>query len=121
MKKILLLILLVFFCDSAYAVTYVYDDMDRIIRADYGSGSFIEYVYDAEGNITDYTSLAIVLLGDINNDTRISLEDAMLLLKTSAGVTISQEVLLKADLDKDQKMSATELLHVLQKLSSLRQ
>lgn len=121
MRKYLFLILFVLAWDTAFAQTYVYDDMDRIIRVDYGSGSFIGYTYDAEGNITEYRSQAIVLLGDINNDTMVSLEDAMLLLKTSSGMAITQEILLKADLDNDRKMSRTELLHVLQKLSTLRQ
>lgn len=43
---------------SAETVTYTYDKMQRIIRAQYSSGAAIEYVYDRMGNRTVRSSYA---------------------------------------------------------------
>lgn len=37
---------------SGGAVTYTYDSVDRLIRADYENGTVIEYEYDLVGNMT---------------------------------------------------------------------
>lgn len=42
-------------CQAAL-VTYVYDDLNRLTRADYGSGDYTQYSYDEVGNRTALTS-----------------------------------------------------------------
>jgi len=37
---------------SAGNVIYTYDNLDRLIKADYGTSRSVEYAYDAAGNIT---------------------------------------------------------------------
>jgi YD repeat-containing protein len=37
---------------QASAVDYEYDALGRLIKADYGNGKFVEYVYDKNGNRT---------------------------------------------------------------------
>jgi len=46
--------LLVFFMlsQSAWAITYEYDDLNRLVKATYDNGAVITYSYDAAGNIT---------------------------------------------------------------------
>ena len=34
-------------------VTHSYDNLDRLVRTDYGNGQIIEYTYDAAGNRTN--------------------------------------------------------------------
>jgi YD repeat-containing protein len=36
----------------AEQVTYSYDDLNRLIKTDYGNGNVIDYAYDAAGNRT---------------------------------------------------------------------
>ncbi|MFA4916436.1 MAG: RHS repeat domain-containing protein [Syntrophales bacterium] len=37
------------------SINYVYDDLNRLIRIEYGSEQFIEYTYDEVGNRTQKT------------------------------------------------------------------
>jgi YD repeat-containing protein len=97
--------------------TYTYDNLNRIIRVDYGSASFVDYAYDKEGNITACNAQAEVIFGDIDNSTNVTLEDASLILSIQSGQTVTREILMKADMDADQKISSTELIKVLQTLS----
>jgi YD repeat-containing protein len=57
-KKIILLVIIValFFINLipsfAETVNYIYDDLNRLHRVEYGNGRFIEYTYDEVGNRT---------------------------------------------------------------------
>jgi YD repeat-containing protein len=44
---------------AAGDVSYTYDNLDRLIKADYGNGRSIEYSYDAAGNITGTSKIVI--------------------------------------------------------------
>ena len=39
----------------AQAEEYEYDELDRVIKVTYEGGSYVEYLYDANGNILDVT------------------------------------------------------------------
>ena len=41
----------------AKQVTHNYDDLNRLIKSDYGNGNVIEYTYDAAGNRTSQKSV----------------------------------------------------------------
>jgi len=36
---------------TSYAVTYTYNNLDRLTKIDYNNGKYIEYQYDNAGNI----------------------------------------------------------------------
>ena len=50
--SIILLTLLVTASASSFAetITYTYDNLNRLVRVNYGSGTTITYLYDAAGN-----------------------------------------------------------------------
>lgn len=41
-----------------HAITYTYDDLNRVSSATYSDGSYVKYSYDAGGNITQIISTA---------------------------------------------------------------
>lgn len=41
----------------AQAVTYTYDNLNRLTTVDYGNGYIIQYTYDAAGNITSVQTI----------------------------------------------------------------
>ncbi|MCP4109092.1 MAG: hypothetical protein GY749_26780 [Desulfobacteraceae bacterium] len=85
MKKILyislLSILIVFVSGSTQAaeVTYIYDSLNRLARAEYGPGVYIEYIYDDAGNITRVTVNDAPLLSVVISFTAVSHKDRVLL------------------------------------------
>ena len=44
------------FTSQAGTITYQYDNLNRLTRVDYPNGNFIEYTYDATGNILNINS-----------------------------------------------------------------
>ena len=42
---------------SSFAVTYSYDSLNRLTKADYGAGVEISYTYDAAGNRLTYSDI----------------------------------------------------------------
>jgi len=89
-----------------HSETYIYDKLNRIVKVDYGSGSFISYAYDQEGNITACTAQATVALNDAVN-----------ILSVQTRKESPQGVSLKADIDNDKKIGSTEAIDILQQLS----
>jgi len=54
---------------SAGSLTYTYDNLQRLIMAEYSDGSVIEFTYDAAGNrITKEVTPGNVCKGDFDND-----------------------------------------------------
>lgn len=51
-KIVSTLAVLITLCLPAFAVTYDYDAIGRLVKVDYGDGRAIEYTYDASGNRT---------------------------------------------------------------------
>ena len=47
------------FCETVFAgsVQYTYDNLNRLTKADYGNGNYINYSHDAVGNITGINSV----------------------------------------------------------------
>ena len=52
-KYILTFILIMGTLCTANAEEYEYDDLDRVVKVIYEDGSYIEYEYDNNGNITN--------------------------------------------------------------------
>lgn len=58
-------------CSNILAITYTYDDLNRLIKVEYESGTIIEYEYDSAGNITQVTTKSkngTISEGNKNND-----------------------------------------------------
>ena len=53
---------------TATAVTYTYDQLNRLTRVDYGEGAYIEYTYDSAGNITSVSVSPAEGQGDSDED-----------------------------------------------------
>ena len=63
LKALLLFaVLLSISTQSAFAIIYSYDSLNRLTNVDYGNGSVISYTYDAAGNRLTYS-------GVVANDT----------------------------------------------------
>jgi hypothetical protein len=62
-----------------------------------------------------------ILAGDINDDDRVDLTDAILTLKIIAGMDTDQTVCEMADVNGDGKIGMEEVIYILQKISGLRQ
>ena len=60
MKISILLLVTVFFCISAQATTYTYDQAGRVIGVQYDNASEIGYTHDQAGNITSVETIAQV-------------------------------------------------------------
>ena len=45
---------------KSFGVTFSYDSLNRLTKADYGNGSVINYTYDAAGNRLTYSGTALV-------------------------------------------------------------
>ena len=63
---------------------------------------------------------AAILLGDINGNGSVSLEDATLALQVLSGIAFSQPINLNADVNGDSKIGLEEVVYILQKVSGLR-
>ncbi|MFU2511209.1 RHS repeat domain-containing protein [Pseudoalteromonas sp. ASV78] len=50
-----ILVLLFFYCFSAFAVDYKYDSTKRITEATYKDGTVVSYAYDQNGNLLSMT------------------------------------------------------------------
>ena len=42
----------IFAMAPAWAITYEYDELGRLVKVTYDNGKYVEYVYDAAGNRT---------------------------------------------------------------------
>jgi|GEM_PF-1213391 len=85
-STLLTLTLLLLITLPAYAATYRYDNLGRLIEATYDSGKTVTYTYDAQGNMTtSVTTRTAVLYGDINGDGRINLSDLSFLAQYFIG------------------------------------
>ena len=61
-----------------------------------------------------------VIQGDVNNDGRIDLSDALLSLQITTGMSPLQAVTVKADVNSDGRIGLAEVFYVLQVLSGMR-
>lgn len=74
---ILAIILLAAFSGQAYAATYTYDNLNRLISIDYGNGTFANYTYDPAGNtislaVTTPLSGSVTINGGATSTTSTS-------------------------------------------------
>jgi YD repeat-containing protein len=58
-RVFIIMLSIMLFSHPALAATYTYDDLNRVIKVDYGNGKEINYTYDSGGNITSVTSSGI--------------------------------------------------------------
>lgn len=122
-------ITLMFFSSSfGSTITYTYDNLNRLTRVAYENGITEEFTYDAAGNRKAYTVTIAGnqngLPGDINNDTRVDLADAILALKIIGGLNPdgirADYAISGADVNKNGRIGLPEAIYILQKVAGLR-
>ncbi len=129
MKKsitlILALVLSLWIVNSGQAVvldiTYTYDNLDHLTKADYGGGVSVEYAYDAAGNITATATVGnLALLGDIDGSGSVDLTDAIIGLQILTGIEPSADMRIEADVNGDGKIGAEEVVYIMEKTAGRR-
>ena len=93
LKKVsfILSILFLFFASSSFAgsVSYQYDELNRLIRAEYSDGTVIEYTYDAAGNrLRKEVKLENVCEGDFDHDGDVDGSDLATFAAGGTGITL---------------------------------
>ena len=58
--------------------------------------------------------------GDINDDTQVTLADAILALQITAGITPDATISAFADVNRDGKIGLVEAIYILQKVAGMR-
>ncbi|MCX5846568.1 MAG: hypothetical protein NTW12_09490 [Deltaproteobacteria bacterium] len=106
----------------AYETTYTYDKLNRLTSATYNAGTSrntIIYQYDAAGNrLSKITK--IIVTGDLNGDTFITLADAIMTMQVLSGITPNQSIVQSAEVNSDGKIGMPEAIYILQKAADLR-
>jgi len=121
-QLLLIIVAMCFTCTAAAAATYTYDKLNRLTKVVYGSGSdgtlsYIEYTYDAAGNITLISSLGNVLYGDVDNNRKVDLADAIMSFQIVTGQSISPPEVRKAAINDDRQIGPEEAIYILRKIS----
>lgn len=77
MRKMVLIILIIFyiFSGTSIAIQYTYDNLNRLVSAEYDNGSTIEYQYDGAGNRTQRVIKAQTCYGGLSDDGDIDGSD----------------------------------------------
>ncbi len=120
--SVLLIAAMCFICTAAAAATYTYDELNRLTKVVYGSGSdgtlsYIEYTYDTAGNITLISSLGNILYGDVDNNRTVDLADAIMSLRIVTGQSVSPPNVRKAAINNDQRIGPEETIYIMKKIS----
>jgi YD repeat-containing protein len=105
---------------TAADITYTYDDLNRLTKADYGDGSYIEYVYDNAGNRTQKICDGAVIPGDTDADTDVDLKDVILDLQISAGEKPAVYIQKESDVSGEGQIGIQEAVFGMQSVSGLR-
>ncbi|MCP4347865.1 MAG: hypothetical protein GY795_20370 [Desulfobacterales bacterium] len=113
-KSLSISILLIAFvsCNTQAAeVTYIYDSLNRLARAEYGPGAYIEYIYDDAGNITRITVNDAPLLSVLTSFTAVGYEDHVLLeWKTASEPDNAGFYILRSDTEDDEYRQVNEFM-----------
>jgi len=100
-------------------VNYQYDDLYRLTRVERSDGSVTEYQYDAVGNRLSRI-INVIVKGDLNGDTFVTLADAIMTMQIVAGLAPNQPVVRSAEVNSDGKIGLPEVIYILQKTAGLR-
>ncbi len=111
--------LLVSFPALSGTTQYTYDDLNRLVRVTYKNGITLEYTYDEAGNRLSKDIITDFLAGDIDHSSTVDLQDAILALKLSAGITPS-DIWPGGDTNNDKKIGIEDAIYILQKVAKLR-
>jgi YD repeat-containing protein len=103
---------------AADIVTYTYDDAGRLVAADYGNNTFIDYRYDNNGSLLT-RSTGNSGLGNVHPDEAVDLKDAILALQLMSGTIPEEIVVVRADVNGDTRLGMAEALFVLRKISGV--
>ena len=91
-------------------ITYTYDNLNRLTKADYGGGVSIEYAYDNAGNITATAAVGnLALFGDIDGSGSVDLADAIIGLQLLTGIEPTADMRIEADVNGDGKIGPEEV------------
>jgi len=102
------------------AVTYTYDELDRLTSATYDDGAKIVYTYDAPGNIGSITTTSGIMKGDINGNGSIDFMDAIMVMQVLSCHTPTEPIIRYADVDGDKKIGIPEAIFIIEKVAGLR-
>ncbi len=107
---------------QAVTILFSYDDVGRLVRADYGSGKAIVYTYDANGNLLTNMIRGQINQGDVNVDGEVNLQDALVALRLLSGLPVPDQNIADylAGHNAGDTVGLPELLWILQKIASLR-
>lgn len=102
-------------CCSAEAasVTYTYDGLNRLIRANYNGVVVFEYLYDAAGNMTKKKVHNSNIMGDLNGDGDVALADAILALQVITGKRLPIQIDNSSDVNGDARIGVDEAVYIL--------
>jgi YD repeat-containing protein len=124
-KAALLFFLLLFSTQPAAATTlqYTYDNMGRLLKADFGGGRSLSYTYDLNGNFLTRTAMAEIIRGDVNIDGTINLMDALVTLRVLSGQNVPSETFSDYVASRGgaaSPLGLSEVLYILQDIAQLR-
>jgi YD repeat-containing protein len=108
---------------AATTLQYTYDNMGRLLKADFGGGRSLSYTYDLNGNFLTRTALAEIIRGDVNTDGTVNLMDALVTLRVLSGQSIPSETFsdyVASRGDAASPLGLSEVLFILQDIANLR-
>lgn len=108
---------------TATTIQYEYDDMGRLLKADYGGGRSITYTYDVNGNFLTRTALVDIVRGDVNADGTVNLTDAIVTLRIMSGLYVPSETFSDYVAGKRgvaSSLGLAEVIYILQDIAKLR-
>lgn len=101
-------------------MTFFYDDLHRLVRVEYGDGTFVEYAYDDVGGRIQKVYDNPIVAGDTDAGGTVELRDVILDLQIAAGMTPSVFIQKESDVSGDGKIGTEEAVFGIQVVSGTR-
>lgn len=96
--------------------SFIYDDLDRLVRATYSDGAYIAYEYDDVGNRKQGLYYSPAVPGDVNGSGTVELTDVILSLQVAAGMNVTADM--ESDVDGDGRIGLEEAVYGLRFISA---
>lgn len=101
-------------------LTYTYDVAGRLTNTALNYGVDITYTYDATGNRLE--RLVVIddpIAGDVNNDGSVTLEDAILSLQITSGITLKSPIFKESDINNNNRIDLAETIWGLRTIAEM--